>query len=76
MVNVPAGAPAGLDQPFAPGLNSPRKRAFSSCGSQDGQPAMSVATCYTVLMEPVITASSPNEYIGLPFVQFVVVTTG
>ncbi len=56
-------SPAGLDQPFAPGLNSPSHHVFSLCGSQDGQPAMSVATCHTVLTAPLITASSLNEYI-------------
>ena len=60
---------------LGPALRSRREvasnRAFCSCGSQDGHPAMSVATCHTVLMAPVMTASSPNEYIGESLYQIV-----
>jgi hypothetical protein len=60
IVNVPAGASVGVDQPFAPNEVA-LEPSLCSCRSQHGRPATSLATGHTVLMAPVMTASSLNE---------------
>src|ERR1051326_7503926 len=75
IVKVPAGAPLGLFQPFVPGAKGPSSLAFSSCGSQLGQAATSVAACQMAVMSPAMTISSPNEYIAVSLQVHVVVTT-
>jgi hypothetical protein len=53
---------------LGPALRSCRETApvprLLPCGSHDGRPAMSIATCHTVPMAPVTTAPSLNKYIG------------
>src|ERR1051326_4002134 len=70
-----ARAALGLFQPFVPGAKGPSSRAFSSCGSQLGQAATSVAACQMAVMSPAMTISSPNEYIAVSLQVHVVVTT-